>query len=96
MLKALKSYLWVGIAVSVRSCYEERVIHLSLPGERMIRVEHYGFARYEEEAIEAIFSRAGIMYPGVPVFYPVFRNPLLPMFVVEGAKIENRSLSLQG
>jgi hypothetical protein len=94
MLKALEPYPWVGIAVSVRSCYEERAIPKSLPGEQIVRVRHYGFAGYEE-AIEAIFSKAGIVHPGAPALYPVFRNPLLLMLVVEGAR-NRKQKSLPG
>lgn len=86
MLKALEPYPWVGIAVSVRSCYEERAIPPSLSAEQIVRIEHHGFAGHEEEAIEAIFSKAGIVHPGVPALYPVFHNPALLMLVVEGAK----------
>jgi hypothetical protein len=86
MLKTLEPHPWVGIAVSVRSCYEERVIRQSPPAEQIVHVEHYGFAGHEEEAIEAIFSKAGVVHPGVPALYPVFRNLALLMLVVEGAK----------
>ena len=94
MLKALEPYPWVGIAGSVRSCYEERVIPQNLSGEQVVRVKHYGFAGYEE-AIEAIFSKAGIVHPGAPALYPVFRNPLLLMLVVEGAR-NRKQKSLRG
>jgi hypothetical protein len=88
MLKAPEPYPWVGIAVSVRSCYEKRVIAQGLSARQLVRIEHYGFAGHGEEAVEAIFSKVGIVHPGAPVLYPVFHNPSLFMLVVEGA--ENR------
>ncbi len=85
MLKALEPYPWVGIAVSVRSCYEKRVIPQGLSARQIVRIEHYGFAGHEEEAIEAIFSKVGIVHPGAPVLYPVFHNPSLLKLAVEDA-----------
>ncbi len=86
MLKVLERYPWVGMAVSVRSCYEERVIPQSLSAGPIVRAQRYGFSGHEEEAIHAIFSRTGIVHPGVQALYPVFRKPALLMLVVEGAK----------
>ncbi len=54
MLKALEPYAWVGTAVSVRSCYEERVIPPSLLAIAELMVKQSSQLLTREEACRAM------------------------------------------
>lgn len=76
MLECLKRYPWIGIAVSVRSSYEEWIIPAGLAPDKLIRHVHHGFAGHEYDAAKAFFEHYGIQLPATPILTPEFQNPL--------------------
>ncbi len=72
-LATLARYPEIGIAVSVRSSYEKALVPNGLVPQKLIRVEHKGFAGREEEAATKFFLRCSFwqrVYTliGCPVF----------------------------
>jgi hypothetical protein len=76
MLTTLSRYPWIGLAVTVRSAYEDLVIPEALLPEKMIREEHPGFAEHEYKATETFFEFYKLKTPSVPLLNPEFENPL--------------------
>jgi hypothetical protein len=86
MLTTLSRYPRLSIAVSVRSSYENTVIPEGLVPNRLIRVEHQGFANHEYEAAQTFFNYYGIKAPSVPLLNPEFKNPLFLKLFCKGLK----------
>lgn len=84
VLTALSRHPWIGLAVSVRSSYEGTVIPEGLSPEKIIRVEHRGFADHEYEATATFFDFYGIKAPSVPLLNPEFQNPLFLKLFCKG------------
>ncbi len=83
MLATLSRFPRLGIAVSVRSPYEDVVIPKNLSSEQLIRETHHGFAQYEYQATRTFFAHFGIKRPSVPLLNPEFQNPLfLKLFCI--------------
>ncbi|MFG6100608.1 AVAST type 2 anti-phage system protein Avs2 [Leptothoe sp. ISB3NOV94-8A] len=83
ILATLSNFPNIGIAVSVRSPYEHVVIPKHLTPEKLIRVEHTGFAQNEYQATRTFFEYYGIRRPSVPLLNPEFQNPLfLKLFCI--------------
>ncbi len=80
----------LGIAVSVRSSYEDLVIPSGLVPDRLSRVEHTGFAEHEYDAVHRFFEHFGIE-PTVPLLVPEFSNPLFLKIVC--TTIRNQGLT---
>ncbi len=91
ILTTLSRYPWLSVAVSVRSSYEGTVIPEGLVPDRLIRVEHHGFARHEFEATQTFFEYYAIKAPSVPLLNPEFQNPLFLKLFCKGLK--NRGLT---
>lgn len=85
MLGVLAGKPWVGIAVSVRSSYEDLVIPKSLVPNRLTRVMHRGFEEHEYEAVHRFFVHYGIQ-PTSPLLLPEFSNPLFLKLFCQGIK----------
>lgn len=91
MLTTVSRYPWVGIALSVRSSYQQTVIPRGVVPTRLIQVEHRGFAEHEYEASAAFFEHYGIKAPSVPLLNPEFQNPMFLKLFCRGLK--NRGLT---
>lgn len=91
MLATLSNYPWIGLAVSVRSSYEEVVVPQEIGPDKIIRDEHLGFAEQEFEASESFFEYYRIKAPSVPLLNPEFQNPLFLKVFCKG--LENLGLS---
>lgn len=91
MLTTLSNYPWIGLALSVRSSYEQVVIRDELMTEKLVREEHLGFAEQEFEACESFFEFYGIKAPSIPILNPEFQNPLFLKTFCKG--LENLKLS---
>ena len=76
ILTQLTRYPWIGIAVSVRSTYEDVIVPEGLVPDRLIKVYHRGFAGLESVAVTRFFAHYGIASPGVPLMRTEFSNPL--------------------
>jgi hypothetical protein len=86
MLTKLSRYSWIGIAVSVRTSYEDIIIPEDLVPDKLLREEHYGFARHEYQATKTFFGYYGIEQPSVPLLIPEFQNPLFLRLFCQGLK----------
>jgi len=76
MVAAVERYPWLGLAVSVRSSYEDAIMGDQDASRVFVRVEHYGFAGKEYDAVRTFFDHYEIELPSVPLLTPEFRNPL--------------------
>jgi hypothetical protein len=76
LLTTLRRYPHLGLAITVRSSYEELLIPVDLIGTRLIRLVHHGFADYEYEATKTFFDHFKIQRPSIPLLAPEFQNPL--------------------
>jgi hypothetical protein len=85
MLAALAESPWVGIAVSVRSSYEQIVVSEALVPSRLTRIVHHGFEEHEYEAVNRFFQHYGIQ-PTIPLLVPEFTNPLFLKLFCQGIK----------
>jgi hypothetical protein len=75
MFHVLARSQWLGICVSVRTCYERLVIPDTLDQSRIVRIEHVGFGDHTYEAATKFFANFGIE-PSTPILLPEFENPL--------------------
>lgn len=91
LLAAVANYRHVGIALSVRTTYENLVVPKNLVPQRLIRDEHHGFAGKEYDAAIKYFTHYRILLPNVPLLNSEFQNPLFLMLMCEGLK--NQGLS---
>lgn len=86
MLTTLSRYSWIGIAVSVRTSYEDIIIPEGLVPDKLLREEHSGFADHEYQATRTFFDHYGIEQPSVPLLIPEFQNPLFLKLFCKGLK----------
>lgn len=84
ILVVVSRYPWLGIAVSVRTSYEEVIVPDGLVPGRLVRVVHEGFAEHEHEATKVYFDYYGIERPSIPLLLPEFRNPLFLKLFCQG------------
>lgn len=92
ILTTLARYPYVGIAVSVRSSYEEVVIPKDAGEYKFIREVHQGFSDHEYDATGQFFDHFRIQRPAIPVLVPEFRNPLFLKIFCKG--LSNRGLTI--
>jgi hypothetical protein len=91
LLSHLENYPRIGIAVSVRSSYENAIIPDALKlQQKLIREEHHGFQEHEYEAANRFFAHFGIA-PSVPLLFPEFSTPQFLLLFCKSVK--NRNLS---
>lgn len=86
ILLAVSRSPWLGIAINVRTSYEDIIIPDGLVPSRLIRAEHYGFTDHEYEAAKTFFAYYGIQMPGIPLLVPEFQNPLFLKIFCQGLK----------
>lgn len=86
MLATLANFPHLGIAISVRTPYEDLVIPEHLDTNRLIRETHHGFAQHEYQATRTFFNHFGIKRPSVPLLNPEFENPLFLKLFCLGLK----------
>lgn len=84
MLAALARFPWIAVALTVRSSYIDVVIPEGLVPQRLVQVEHTGFAGYEYEAAKSFFEYFGMELPSVPLLTPEFSNPLFLKLFCKG------------
>jgi hypothetical protein len=91
MLATLSRFPRLGLAVSVRTPYEDVVIPNNLNCDKLVREKHYGFASHEYQATRTFFNYFGIKRPSIPLLNPEFQNPLfLKLFCIG---LHNRKLT---
>ena len=67
MLTTIARYPWIGIALSVRSSYEEIIVPEGLVPDKLVRAVHGGFAEHEHEAMKMYLDHYGIERPSIPL-----------------------------
>ena len=91
ILSYLENYPRIGIAVSVRSSYENAIIPDSLKlQQKIITEEHHGFQEHEYEAANRFFAHFGIT-PSVPLLFPEFSTPQFLLLFCKSVKNKNLS-----
>ena len=88
LLIAVARYPWVGIALSVRTPYEQFVIPTSLGPEKLSRLTHDGFRHNIEDALKIFFDANGIERPSVPMLISEFSNPQFLVILLRWLKNE--------
>ena len=86
-IESFKKYKWVGLVLSIKSSYINKIAPSDLITEDIaVRIEHHGFRDVEYEACKYFFSEYGIAQPSIPLLYPDFQNPLYLILFCEGLK----------
>ena len=75
-LKEFEPFPRVCVVLSCRSTYVPYVIPDSLGSDKLVHVEHVGFAGDGGEAASTYLDMRGIVRPGAPNMVPEFQNPL--------------------
>jgi hypothetical protein len=86
MLQSIKGFPYVGIAISLRTEYEDMIIPETLDDRRLPRVIHQGFRGKEAEAVKVIFDHYDINEPAFPILDPEFSNPLFLITLCKSLK----------
>jgi hypothetical protein len=66
---------WIGVAMAVRTSYEEIVVPEDVR-KGAVQVVHNGFHEHEYDAMKTFFLHYGLEFPSSPLLDPEFRNPL--------------------
>lgn len=85
-LLTISKFPWLGVAISVRTSYEDAIIPEGLVPSRLNREMHHGFADNEYEATRIFFNYFGIAQPSIPLLVPEFQNPLFLKIFCQGLK----------
>jgi hypothetical protein len=81
----LSKYSWLGLAVSVRSSYENVTIPTPAEDKELfIRIIHPGFADHEYDAVRSFFEYYGLELPAFPLLLPEFQTPLFLKILCKG------------
>ena len=75
-LNTFEAFPRVSVIVSCRSTYVRHVIPDDLDEDRLLRVDHKGFAANGGEAAKVYLDKRGMVRPGAPNLLPEFENPL--------------------
>jgi len=76
-IKSFEKYNWLGLALSLRTTYEESLIPEGLfKDNKITRIEHHGFEYEYDKAIKLFFNHYNIIEPSTPIMDPEFQNPL--------------------
>lgn len=84
LLTTLQNFPHIGIAVSVRTPYEDVIIPQHLRENCLVRETHYGFSQHEYEATRKFFDYFKLNRPNVPLLNPEFQNPLFLKLFCQG------------
>lgn len=76
---------WLGVVVSVRTCYLESVIPEEVRAS-MVCTRHTGFEEIQYEAAKSFFMYHGLEFGSTPVFSREFSNPLFLKTLCKGLK----------
>ena len=75
-LKTFEAFPRIGVILSCRSTYVPHIIPDDLDEDRLLRVDHKGFAANGGEAAKVYLDKRGMVRPGAPNLVPEFENPL--------------------
>jgi hypothetical protein len=88
LLKDIKRYPNVALALSVRNGFQDEIL-TEAAKKTLIETEHDGFRFHEQEAATKFFQSFGLPLPEVPLLKPEFQHPLFLRLLCEGAKRRN-------
>lgn len=86
-LARLERSPWIGVALSVRTSYEESVLPADVK-ERSVVLTQEGFAGREYNAVQTYFSHYGLEFPSTPILQPEFKNPLFLKTLCHGLQLK--------
>ena len=75
-LEEFRAFPRVCVVLSCRSTFVPHVIPDTLGSDKLVQVEHEGFAGHGEDAASIYLDMRGIVRPGAPSMVPEFHNPL--------------------
>ena len=75
-LEEFQAFPRVSAVLSCRSTYVPHMISDTLGSDKLVQVEHEGFAHDGEDAASIYLDMRGIVRPGAPNMVPEFHNPL--------------------
>ncbi|HAZ12953.1 MAG: hypothetical protein A2X86_09195 [Bdellovibrionales bacterium GWA2_49_15] len=75
MISAISHYPNIGLALSVRTSYEDLVVPSHIQNN-LVRLVHDGFGSQLTKAVQVYFTYHNISLPSVPLLSPEFNNPL--------------------
>ena len=75
-LEEFRAFPRVCAVLSCRSTFVPHVIPETLGSDKLVQVEHEGFASDTEDAASIYLDMRGIVRPGAPSMVPEFHNPL--------------------
>ncbi len=88
LFKDVKKYPNIGLAVSVRTGFEEEVLP-SNAQKIFIKEEHRGFQFREWEAVTKFFKEFSLPLPEIPLLTPEFQIPLFLLLFCKAFQIKN-------
>lgn len=91
LLRTLKAYPNVGLVLSCRSTFEQRIVS-SGSAKRMVEIIHTGFDEIEFDAQLEFFNYYQIPLPHVPLLTPEFSRPLFLKIMCESLSGLTRTL----
>ena len=91
LLGKFSRYSWIGVALSVRTTYEEDTIPSEISSDKLSKFTHGGFGDVQDDAMKIFFDNNGIQQPSVPLFIPEFSNPLFLKILCQG--LRNKGLT---
>ena len=89
-LARLQRSPWIGVVLSVRTPYLERVVTPEVL-ESAQKVEHRGFAESTYEAVMRYCEQFDLEFPTTPLLRPEFDNPLFLRTLCEGLRSNGQS-----
>ncbi|ELY27710.1 hypothetical protein C499_09072 [Halogeometricum borinquense DSM 11551] len=89
VLRKLENYPHIGICVSCRTGYENRVFEST--EDDLIETRHYGFREVEYEAVRKFFDAHGIDHSSIPVLKQEFQVPLFLKLFCENLERQGKS-----
>jgi hypothetical protein len=84
LLLLASRYPFVRVILSVRQTYVDACIPEQLSEDKLLRVEHRGFANNVLDAVAIFFDHYKIVPPSVPILNPEFHNPLFLKLFCQG------------
>ncbi len=87
LLTTISRFPWLGLAISVRSSYENITIPDSPDSKDLfVKVIHPGFADNEYDAVRSFFEFYQLELPSFPLLLPEFQTPLFLKILCKGLR----------
>ncbi len=90
-LNTFEAFPRVSVIVSCRSTYVRHVIPDDIDEDRLLRVDHRGFAANGGEAAKVYLDKRGMVRPGAPNLVPEFENPLFLKMCCDSLEKEGKT-----